>query len=389
MARQAALTSHPDKVPESEREAADIKFKTVSQAYEILYDDDKRRLYDTHGISAFLSSTGLGTDDVNLDEILAQMMGMGMAGGMPPGFDRARQNKLRKGPDEEQEYSVSLEGLYKGKIAKFSSTKNVICTHCKGSGGKEKARAKQCASCQGKGSRQSLRSVGPGLVTQETVTCGNCKGKGTVYNPQDRCKKCHGECVTKSRKVLELYIPPGSREGEKIRLRGEADQAPGQEPGDIVFSIVQAQHSIFRRVGADLSATIEVTLAEALCGFSRVVVRHLDGRGLHMQRAARVLEPGQVIKIPGEGMPHKRSDVKGDLYLTVHVMFPEYGWLKQNQAISGLRELLPKPEKLIEADIVVDVEYDESADMEGFGVSEEERGDWKDEDEGGVQCQQQ
>lgn len=113
-------------------------------------------MYDTHGMSAFDSiydnGTGAGPD---LDEMLSQMFGMG--GGMPPGFRGTKARKSRKGDDEEHPYQVTLEELYKGKTTKFASTKNVICSHCKGSGGKEKATARQCASCQGKGTSKTLR----------------------------------------------------------------------------------------------------------------------------------------------------------------------------------------------------------------------------------------
>ena len=148
---QAALSSHPDKVGEKERAAAEIKFKSISKAYEILYDDNKRHLYDTHGMSAFDGSHGPGAGaGADLDEMLAQMFGMG--GGMPSGFGGgAGPREPRRGSDEEHPYQVTLEDLYKGKTTKFASTKNVICKHCKGSGGKDKAKAKQCASCQGKG----------------------------------------------------------------------------------------------------------------------------------------------------------------------------------------------------------------------------------------------
>ena len=148
---QAALSSHPDKVPEDERAAADVRFKKISKAYEILYDEQKRHLYDTQGMSAFEAGTVPGAEGVNLDDILAQMMGMGLGGGIPPGFGGARPNKPRKGMDEEQDYFVTLEDLYKGKAVRFASTRNVICTHCKGSGGKERVKPKQCASCQGNG----------------------------------------------------------------------------------------------------------------------------------------------------------------------------------------------------------------------------------------------
>lgn len=185
------------------------------------------------------------------------------------------------------------------------------------------------------------------------------------------------------------------REGDKIVLEGEADQVPGQEPGDIVFNLVQTEHTVFSRAGADLSANIEVTLAEGLCGFSRVVIKHLDGRGIHIQHpqaTARVLEPGQIIKVKGEGMPYKKNELKGDLYLVVRIKFPEHGWLEEQQAMARLKELLPKPEPPIQADIIDNVAYDESASLEDFGGDTEGGGTWEDEDDddgGQPQCAQQ
>lgn len=98
-----------------------------------------------------------------------------------------------------------------------------------------------------------------------------------------------------------------------------------------------------------------------------MVLKHLDGRGIHVQHpqpTARVLEPGQVIKVAGEGMPYKKSDLKGDLYLVIKVKFPEYAWLAENQAFGKLQELLPKPENPIHADDVDDVAYDDIASCE-------------------------
>lgn len=227
---KAALSSHPDKVAEEDRATAESRFKSVGQAYDILYDDEKRGLYDTHGMSALdPRGGGMGGSGVDLDDILQQMFGMG-GGGMPPGFGLGpRPRKSRKGRDEEQNYQVTLEELYKGKTAKFASTKNVICSHCKGTGGKENAKPKQCSSCQGKGkdilllsngirsnltspgSKMGLRSVGPGLVAQEEVLCDACKGSGSVYKEKERCKKCKGARITQAKKVLEIYILPGSK----------------------------------------------------------------------------------------------------------------------------------------------------------------------------------
>ena len=191
-----------------------------------------------------------------------------------------------------------------------------------------------------------------------------------------------------------------SRDGEKVVLEGEADQVPDQEPGDLIFTIAETSHLTFRRVGADLSAEIEITLAEALCGFSRVVVKHLDGRGIHVdhpQAKGRILRPGQVIKVSGEGMPVKKSEFKGDLFLTVRVAFPEDAWLGDNErTLAILQDVLPKPAPPIKTEDVDDVEYDEDADMEEFGAEDEHTGGgWVDEDEDddgqepNVQCAQQ
>ena len=191
--------------------------------------------------------------------------------------------------------------------------------------------------------------------------------------------------------ILTFY-----REGDRITLEGEADQVPDQEPGDIVFTIEQTKHPVFERSGADLSAELTVTLAEALCGFSRVVLKHLDGRGIHIEHPQkedpRVLEPDQIIKVAGEGMPIKKSETKGDLYLIVKVTFPSYRWIEENGAREKLKEALPQepgvPE--IEADIVDDVTYDEQASLEEYGGADQDGGDWEDEEEAGqAQCAQQ
>lgn len=184
-------------------------------------------------------------------------------------------------------------------------------------------------------------------------------------------------------------------EGDKIILEGEADQVPDQEPGDIVFVLDEQDHKTFRRAGADLSADIDVTLAEALCGFSRVVIKHLDGRGIsisHPQKQPSVMKPGQIIKVAGEGIFLKKSDQKGDLYLVVNVLFPEHDWLAKQQAFSKLKDLLPKPAEPIKAEEIDEVEYT-SADLEDFGATDDGEGEaWEDDDEeggDGPQCPQQ
>ncbi|KAJ0418978.1 hypothetical protein BJY00DRAFT_172310 [Aspergillus carlsbadensis] len=389
--RKAALSSHPDKVPEAERETAEIRFKAVQQAYDILYDDDKRHLYDTHGMSAFNGSgePGMGGGP-DLDDILAQMFGMGGGGGMGGMPGMGGQRRPRASPNEEQKYEIKLEDLYKGKTVKFASTKNVICSLCKGKGGKEKATAKKCSTCDGQGFKEVLTRMGQ-FLTQSTVVCSTCNGDGQFFPAKDKCKKCKGKKTNEEKKMLEIYIPRGAKDGDRIVLQGEADQVPGQEPGDIIFHLAEEEHDVFQRAGADLMATIDVTLAESLTGFNRVVIKHLDGRGIeihHPKVPGQVLSPGQVLKVPGEGMPIKRSDARGDLYLVVNIKFPDEQWKPSAAVLERLKEMLPQSDVRIQADTAEDVTYDPKGKLEDFGSKDPSGGSaWEDDEEEGGQAQ--
>lgn len=235
-------------------------------------------------------------------------------------------------------------------------------------GGKSQAKPKKCATCSGRGFSQNLRQVGRGLVTQETVACAACTGTGQTFRDKDRCRKCKGICVTEEKKVLEIYIPRGSKEGDKIVLEGEADEAPDVETGDIVMVLEEKEHEVFTRAGPDLTAPLTISLADALTGFSRVVVKHLDGRGIHITHPrGKVLKPGQILKVKGEGMPHKKGDSKGDLYLIVEIQFPENGW---NPDVPTLKRVLPESKEAeIKAEHVDEVEYDPDADIEEVGCT--------------------
>lgn len=310
------------------------------------------------------SRGGPGGPEVDLNDILSQMFGFNMGGPGGPGGP-AGPRRPRRGPDEEQEYKVTLEELYKGKTVKFAANKQVLCGQCKGSGGKEKAKPTPCERCKGNGMVEAIRQIGPGMMRRETVLCDHCQGSGSLFKEKDRCKKCKGKRTVQEKKALEIYIPRGSMQGERIVLEGEADQYPDQIPGDIVFTLTEEPHDVFSRLGNDLSAELKVTLAESLTGFSRVVLKHLDGRGISIERPrGNILRPGDCIKIEGEGMPMKRGEVKGDLYLLVNVEFPEDGWLKDDAAYEALNKMLPSPAAPIDADEVDEVEYEDGADIE-------------------------
>lgn len=394
--RKLALLHHPDKVAEDQREEAEAKFKSVTQAYEILRDDEKRAMYDQHGMAAFDPSRGGGMGpEVDINDILSQMFGMGMGGPGGPGMGGGPR-RPRRGPDEESKYSVTLEDLYKGKTVKFAADKQTICSSCTGTGGKKDVKPQTCDKCKGQGMVEAFRQIGPGMMTRESAICDRCSGSGNFFKEKDRCKKCKGNRTVKERKPLEIYIPRGSMQGERIVLEGEADQLPDQKPGDLVFILVEEPHDTFNRIGQDLSADLNITLEEALCGFSRVVLTHLDGRGIQITHPrGKILHPEQVLKVEGEGMPMKRGEEKGDLYLSVKIEFPEDGWLKDDSQYATLQKLLPGPPPEIKAEEVDEVEYDDDADIEEMGAQSGDprfQSEWADDDDddaGGPQCAQQ
>lgn len=397
---------HPDKKPESEREEAAQRFREIQEAYDILREPETRAQYDEMGLDGMSGGNGGGMPGgMDMDDLFAQMFGGGMGG--PPGRQPFR--KSPKKQNVEHDYPVSLEDLYRGKSTKMKGTRNKICPHCTGSGCRTGHKPSKCPSCDGKGSKTASMMVGPGMYTQQQVECPSCEGSGQTIKDKDRCKKCKGKKVVDEVKVMEVFIDKGMHHREQVILKGQADEVPGGEAGDVVISLIQKSHDTFERLGSDLKADLRITLSEALSGFSRVVVTHLDGRRLrYTSPIGKVIRPNDVFVVKGEGMPiGHRKEGFGDLYLAVQIEFPDDNFLSEKGEYSTLATLLPqKPIHVVESNgastlggggdmIEEDIEV-ESGDIDDFGgEAGQDNGDWEDDDsddeEGGpgVQCNQQ
>lgn len=370
--RKLALKNHPDKGGDPEL------FKQITVAYEVLSDAEKRELYDQYGEEG-LQNGGGGHD---ASDIFSQ-------------FFRGGSSRGRRGPQKGEDLThplkVSLEDLYNGKTVKLAVNRDVICGGCEGRGGAEGAE-KTCETCQGRGMRVQLRQIGPGMVQQMQSVCPDCRGQGKTIREQDRCKSCKGKKVTKERKVLEVHIEKGMRHGQRITFSGEADQAPGTIPGDIIFVVQEKEHSLFQRKGGNLIMEKKITLVEALCGFE-MIVEHLDGRHLHIKsRPGEVIKPNQFKAVNGEGMPtHGNPFVKGQLVILFKVEFPEDGQLTFNQ-LSQLKAILPPASPV---QMVADAEECFIGDFDAEAAAHEQQSQREaydsDEERGGqrVQCQQQ
>jgi len=309
---------HPDKNPGNE-EAAD-KFAQINNAYEVLSDDEKRRIYDQYGEEGLKKGSG-GSGWNPFADIFGFNRGGG-AGGM------------KKGADIGLPIFVKLEDLYLGKEIRVANRKQVLCSHCRGSGAERPEDVKQCPACRGTGVKTIKKQLAPGFVQQMQTTCDVCGGKGSTAS--STCHQCSGTKVEIGEDILNVYIERGMPDGYQIRFPQAADEIPETQPGDITFTVVTAPHTEFRREGHDLHYTLRITLLEALIGFDKTI-EHLDGHLVPVKRN-RVTVPGYVGKISGEGMPHHEfPSNRGTLFVTHEIIFPKALTEEQKQ---GFRDLL-------------------------------------------------
>ncbi|GMM38124.1 Xdj1 protein [Saccharomycopsis crataegensis] len=351
--RKAALKYHPDKNPD---EKAAEKFKEITAAYEVLSDEVKRNDYDAGGVNGGMPDFGFGGEnDYSAQDFFDFFNEMNMGGGGAGGAGHTNGSRNAHGRRHGSHYqqgktedahlnvNVTLQDLFKGKVVKINSTRDILCRICHGTGSKPNAVPKNCAVCKGEGFTRKLRRVGPGMVTTDYTECKNCGATGKVFRSKDKCKKCDGSGLTEEKKILEFNIPKGSKSGDSVTLEGESDEAPNKKAGDVILTFVQTDHPIFERKDNDLYANLNVSLIESLCGLSRIVMKHLDGTGIKLSiPKGKVLRPNDYVKVWGQGMPILNSDLRGDLYLKVVVEFPRDGWCVDSTDIDRLKASLPE-----------------------------------------------
>lgn len=218
---------------------------------------------------------------------------------------------------------VTLEELYNAAVRKLALQKSIICDKCEGRGGKKGATEK-CVTCRGHGIEVKIHMIAPGMAQQIEQVCSHCHGQGEIINPKDRCKTCNGKKTVRERKILEVHLEKGMRDGQKIIFSGEGDQEPELQPGDIVIVLDEQEHPVFKRSKQDLIMRMPLQLVEALCGFQKVI-KTLDNRDLVV-----TCLPGEVIKhdsfkyIMSEGMPqYKNPFEKGRLIIQFQIVFPD------------------------------------------------------------------
>jgi len=236
---------------------------------------------------------------------------------------------------------VTLSDLYNGKSTKIRATRNMICDKCSGTGAKRAGIEATCKSCNGRGVRVITRQIGPGMIQRMESACQDCQGKGETIAEKDKCVKCRGKKVYPDALELDVNIEKGMKNGQKITFTGKAHQEPGLTPGDIIIIIQEKPHDLFIRKGDDLVMKRDLTLSEALAGYS-FNVTHLDDRVLVIKSQPNdIVKPGDIRIIEGEGFPkHKNPFLKGNLYIKFNVVFPLPEQLNQADR-ENLAKILP------------------------------------------------
>ncbi|MFT4197223.1 MAG: molecular chaperone DnaJ [Pseudoxanthomonas sp.] len=300
--RRCAMKYHPDRNPGDHQ--AEAAFKECKEAYEVLSDGGKRRLYDQHGHAAFEHGMGGGSPGPDMGDIFGDIFGNIFGGG------GAR--AARRGADVGYVMELDLEEAVAGVEKRIEVPTLASCGACQGSGS-EDGRVEACPTCGGRGQVRMQR----GIFTMQQ-TCPQCAGRGQVIrNP---CRACHGAGRVEEEKVLSVKIPPGVDNGDRIRLsgEGEAGQA-GTPPGDLYVEVHVREHAIFTRDGDDLHCEVPIRISQAALGDS-VRVPTLGGEA--EIRIPAETQTGKLFRVRGKGVRSVRSRVPGDLFCKVVVETP-------------------------------------------------------------------
>ncbi len=329
--RKMAMKYHPDKNP-GDKEAEE-KFKEASEAYEVLRDREKRELYDRFGHEG-LQSTGFrgfsGFEDIfsSFGDVFEDFFGFG---------GRRQRSRARVGNDLRCDVEFTLEEAFSGKDEEIVFHKWDHCENCHGSGIAPGHEPETCATCQGRG--QVVRSQG---FFQISTTCPACHGDGRIIT--DPCKDCRGKGKVKVKKEITVKIPPGVDTGSQLRLRGEGEPGEfGGPPGDLFVVIRLKPHDFFSREGDHLLCEIPISFVQAALG-AHIMIPVLGQEGEKELKIPSGTQPGDILTLPGEGMPTMSTNNRGDLFAKVSVKIPKKLTPRQKEILVEYAEVAASAE---------------------------------------------
>ncbi|MBQ8179739.1 MAG: molecular chaperone DnaJ [Candidatus Methanomethylophilaceae archaeon] len=318
--RSLAKKHHPD-VSSDPKEVAEAKFKEISEAYEVLSDQEKRSLYDQYGhdgVKQQFGADGFSWNDFTRAEDISDIFG-DLFGGM---FGGGRRGQSRNAPSQGEslryDLEITLRDVLEGKKVNLDVPHTVVCDPCKGTGGKD-GKVTTCQTCGGAGQVQQVRRSPFGNMV--TVSdCPDCRGRGRTS--AEKCPHCRGSGRITKDSHIDLKVPPGMEEGMRLRVT-EAGNAGynGGPPGDLFVVIHVKQDKVFDRDGSNLWTGITTSYPKLVLG-GEETVKTLEGEKV-LLRIPQGTQVGTVLRIVGKGLPRTNSSSRGDLMVRVSINVPK------------------------------------------------------------------
>ncbi|CAF0871980.1 unnamed protein product [Rotaria sordida] len=328
--KKKSLEHHPD------RGGSHEMMQQINAAKDVLTDPKKREIYDRYGLEGMRS--GMGEANFHgfsgFSENIFDIFDI-----FNRGSNRRGRAAPSKGSDIKQTLRVSLEELYSGNTRTISIDRDILCADCNGTGCHDGI-SRECTKCEGRGIETLMYRMGP-IIQQTQSKCSSCNGEGTMINSKNCCKNCRGKKMIRQTKNMNVDIAPGSHDGEAIKFSGEGNQIPKGENGTVYAILQQQPHSIFERLGDDLTMKLKINLSESLCGFHRVITL-LDGHKLVIKHPpGKPIVPNSYRCIKGQGMPNRHAHSHGDLIIHFDVEFPKENFIKNETQLNQLEAILP------------------------------------------------
>jgi molecular chaperone DnaJ len=326
--RQLALKYHPDRNPGDA--AAEDKFKEASEAYSVLGDEEKRRIYNQYGFEG-LKGAGRGFGDfsffsdsifADFGDILGSFFGFSGGRGGPRG--------ARSGRDLGIEVNLTLEEAYSGVEKELDVKRERSCDICDGSGAEPGREIETCRQCGGSG--QSRVSHG---IFSIASTCPVCEGKGKIIRYP--CKTCGGKGRTLENRKIKVTIPAGVDSGNRLRVGGEGEGGyKGGRPGDLYVILHVEEHDHFKREGSDLIYRLDISFAQAALG-DEIKIQTFEGK--EKIKVHPESQTGKKIRHKGKGFKNVNSWGRGDLLVILNVITPTGLSKKEKELFRQLREI--------------------------------------------------
>ena len=327
--RKLAMRWHPDR--NSGSAEAEEKFKSLTEAYDVLRDPAKREAYDRYGEAGLRGGSGPAFHHFDLSEALSVFMRDFGIGGFEGMFTTGRQGGVHSGADVKVTVTLTVPEVATGAAKTVHLKLLEPCDRCDGRGAEPGSQAEVCPSCRGSGEVQrSQRSFFGQFVT--VAPCPTCKGEGSVI--ASPCKKCRGEGRTRADRDLKVQVPAGVATGQYMTLRGVGNAGVrGGARGDVHVVFDVADDPRFDRDGEDLYTEVLMTYPQLVLG-GEVTVPTVTGTVMLTVPAGT--QSGQVFHLRGRGLPRVNSGGTGDLHVRVQLWTPERLTEKEKQIINEL-----------------------------------------------------